>query len=322
MAEEKTTALAPRRLTAGLEPGWYEGVSAGEYHKWGLVSASKLQKLYQKTPAHLHYYLHHRDPDIEAGEKPVGVTDSLGFGTAVHTAVLEPERFERRYFPCPEGMRLNAAKGIAEWGELRARNPGKVGLRPDVWDACRAISAKLWKRAGSRAVLESCGHYETSFIAVDEETGCTFKGRPDAVSLELGATVDLKTCVSASVDTFSLHAHKFGYFRQGALYVRGMKALTGGAISEHVIIAVEKEPPHECVVGRVSAREIEASAKEVSDLLKLYLRCFEKNEWPGYPETMFELERSAYHFARAERSEKMMFEEEDGGESWMTSQLQ
>lgn len=313
--------LKPSRLTGGLKPGWYEGVTAGEYHKWSLVSASKLQKLYAKTAEHLRYELTHQSEE-EEGDKPIGVSDSLGFGTVIHMAVLEPERFLTRYFRCPDGMRLNTAKGIAEYGELRLRHPAKKGVKADAWDAAISIGKKLRNRVGTRAILESTKFFETSFIAKDEETGFHYKGRPDGVSLELGATIDLKTCQSAELRSFSASAYRFGYFRQGALYVKGMASVTGGAIRDHIIIAVEKEAPYAAMVGTVSARELEASTKENSELLKLYAKCEETGEWPGYPETMQDLQRSEYQFREHERGVGLEINENGGDEPWMTSQLQ
>ena len=74
-----------------------------EYHSSGYLGKSKLMKILD-CPAKFKYALEH----------PPKPTPTLEFGTAVHMAVLEPEKFNEKYYVLPEdfNLRTNANKEI------------------------------------------------------------------------------------------------------------------------------------------------------------------------------------------------------------------
>ena len=98
-----------------MEPGVYGGIGNEEYHKGPGLSSSDL-KLLARSP--LHYKTAKAIPPKE--------TDAMRLGTAVHCAVLEPDRFEKEYAAAPEAIDRRTKAGKAHWAELEAT--GKVVL--------------------------------------------------------------------------------------------------------------------------------------------------------------------------------------------------
>jgi len=69
------------------EVGIYENVPNDEYHSWAAVSSTLLNKLRQ-GPRHAQWMLNHGFETKDVFEQ----------GTAIHTVILEPQRFENEYF--------------------------------------------------------------------------------------------------------------------------------------------------------------------------------------------------------------------------------
>lgn len=94
-------------------PGLYEGLPAEEYHALeGRASSSILRKIVTDTPAHAKAYM-------EDNSEP---TSAMRFGTQMHEAVLQPERFEARYATAEQ---CHAVTGSGS----RCTSPGKVPYR-------------------------------------------------------------------------------------------------------------------------------------------------------------------------------------------------
>mgnify|MGYP000932306692 CR=1 FL=1 len=252
--------------------GIIKGLDHQEYLQVAGVSNSMLNAL-MRSPAHLKHY-------IENGSKEP--TYSMQFGTALHMALLEPCKFQERYIAIPENMDLRTKEGkqfkeACEFGMLTI-------LKNEDYKAIQSIQEKCRNHSTIPALLENV-EAEISLFWEDEETKIPCKGRCDGwvETEELKLIIDIKTTTNARVGAFEKSIFKYGYHRQGALYLDGAKAL-GKDFRHYLIIAIENEPPYNLAVYRLLDEIVELGRKEVKKLLAQYDECLKADEWAGYPE--------------------------------------
>lgn len=234
--------------------------------------------LIAKSPAH--YWAKYLDPNRER-EKP---TPALLFGTAVHSAILEPHDFSDRYQVFPDvNRRTNAGKAEYEALQEHAKQNNITYLSADDLAACLRIRDAVHKHPAARLLLQS-GVAEDTLLWDDQLTGAQCKARPDFLSSNTGYIVDVKTTQDASPSGFSKSAYGYRYHVQAAWYLDGHMASLGKPAEGFAFIAVEKEPPYAVSVYYVTSDFYElGKATYLRDLNK-YMECLHANKWPGYSE--------------------------------------
>lgn len=194
-----------------------------EYHATPGLSASGLSDLLVSP---LRFWHLHINPNREP-EEP---TACQQFGTALHTAVLEPEHFEERYCERFNGEEIEGALDtigdMREWLEARgfkpkgtrkadviaqvlARDPtipiidvlkaehdqrheGKIQFNRDAWYRIGGAAQALRSEPKLYEMLHHPGgEREVSYFATHPETGVLLKARMDWVTPDV--TLDLKT---------------------------------------------------------------------------------------------------------------------------------
>jgi len=246
-------------------------MAAEEYHAHPAVGHSGLLRI-MRSPAHFFEYLFN----------PPAPTPAMEFGTAVHTAVLEPKNFERDYTVAPKFDR-RTKEGKAQAEAWAAENAGKTALSADQMAAIQKMVANVQAHTGAARLLAH-GLAEMSGFWIDQDAGIECKCRPDFLSMD-GETVvgivDVKTCVDASADGFARAVANFGYDVQAAFYQDGVKALTGKELPFY-FIAVEKDPPYAVAAYKASDEMIEVGRAKYRAALQLLKWCRENESWPGY----------------------------------------
>lgn len=246
-----------------MNPGLHPDIPAADYHAWDACSFSRLNILRTKTAAHLK----------EAMDHPPPQTDAMRFGSAVHTAVLQPELFERQWAvkqPRSEGFMAHN-KALIEQG---------FGLLSEAeWEACGRMRDAV--RNHPTAVRVLGGEAERSAVWTDPETGLLCKARFDDIRRST-CVVDLKTTTDASPNAFSRSIFNYGYHLQAAHYMAGALAL-GIEVNHFVIIAVEKDPPYALKVYRIQDDAFWAGEEDRQRLMIEYKRCVKTGQWPSYP---------------------------------------
>lgn len=242
-------------------------ISSKKYFAHPAVSRSSLFEM-RKSPAHYKYAL----------ESPEQSTPSLEFGTAFHTAILEPIKFKRIYRVMPSiDRRTKEGKAVCQ--ELISS--GKKFLSVGDYETITEMQKSVFGNKYARALL--MGEKEMSYFWTDEFTGIDCKCRADCRT-DLKSTsviVDLKTCNDAQTDAFMRDCFKFGYDLQSAYYKTGIETVTGKP-HKFVFIAVEKAPPY--AVNILEADEI--FIKKGYDDMRLYLgmlkECRDTDNFYGY----------------------------------------
>lgn len=233
-----------------------------EYLAMDAVSQSTLKRLLSQSPAHCRI--------------PVEETPEMAFGTAFHTLLLEPERFDSEYFLLPDNIR----RGTKVWEIAEKESAGRAMLKPDDADRLSAMRDAVLNHRAASALL-SDGRPEVSCFWTDADTGLQCKGRFDWLS-PLGCIVDIKTTTDASPEAFQRRVANSLYHLQAAMYQEGYAANHGGQAIDFVFIAVEKTPPYGVACYELPAEFIAAGSELLRQGLESYASCKAKDEWPGY----------------------------------------
>ena len=254
-----------------------------EYHAHAGVSKSKLDSIAQSP---LHYWSRWCDPNrLEPQPTP-----AMEFGTAVHMAVLEPEKFMDTYAIAPDVSKTTKA-GKLEW-EVAAAG-GKKLLKPDDWQAIAHIDTAIKLHPMASKILHATGQAEQSLFGKCPITGLELKCRPDYLT-ESGWLIDLKTTQDASLKGFQKSAANFRYHVQAAHYLNVFELATGIKPRGFVFIAVEKTWPHAVQVFEASPVFIEAGAQEARRNLRALAHAAMTYPlglpWPGYSDAMVQLD--------------------------------
>lgn len=253
-----------------------------QYAELDGLRASWLKTLHGATPAHLLHKMHHGDED----------SDALRLGRALHTRVLQPNRYDTDWAVAPECDRRTTA-GKQTWAtfESDCRAQGKGVLSAGEAAAIDGIVNGIATTTAS-TVLEMCEHRE--IVCTGSICGVPCKARIDACSTS-GMLVDVKTCQSASERAFTRSIVDYGYLLQLAFYRRLMEQ-NGMLRGPTVLIACEKARPHAVALYALRDEDIERMDGLIDALVQLYAECTESNRWPSYPRTVRELAMPEWAF--------------------------
>lgn len=251
-----------------VEPGIY-GMAEEEYHRGaghGALSKSLLVEL-AKSPQHC-------KKALETFTEP---TPAMMLGTALHMAVLEPEKFQARYAAFSGDRRTKAGK--AAYNEII--EAGKTPLNESDMSQIKAMKDSILTHPFCREAL-SFGLPEVSLFWHPEGSPVTAKGRVDFLNPEEALIIDLKTARDASPEGFRKAAAGFKYHWQAYWYVQGVTYLIGPASWRFIFIAIEKTPPYAVGVYELHPDDIEAASEQVDPLIMTFEDCQRSGEWPGY----------------------------------------
>lgn len=298
------TADAPPYLTA---PGRYPGVPEDDYFAIDALNASTLKPI-ARSPAHCRAaLLAPRTTD----------TDTQLVGRLVHCALLEPERLAAAYCPQPDpaehpgaltdlasykaaakalGVAVSGTKAelrerisaadthcrFSFWECVAAAQVGaRVALKPEQWALARAVTAAVAANPKAQRAL-SGGIAEETLVWRDRSTQLLCKARLDYYRQDLGVVFDVKTTDDARPQAVERDLLKWGYHRSAAHYLAGLRAL-GLPGDNFAWVFIEKKPPYAIGLYMASPELLAQAEREWLDLMALYHRCRETDEWPGYP---------------------------------------
>lgn len=246
------------------------------YQQLSAVNFSAL-KLFAKSPRHYRF----------AVSQPSANADHFKYGRALHTFVLEPEKFRGEYVPY-DGRRAGKA-----WDEFQAEHAGcTIMTRADydsVIDAGRSILADP---VASRYL--GAGLRESTVVWTDPDTGVACKGRPDCVG---GYLVDLKTTADLDERAWVRSVLRYWYHAQASMYLDGLRANRIDVDPEPIHVVVEKAPPYDVVVYRIPEPVVGLGRAAYKDWLQQLVTCRVTGSWPGRSLTEKELVLPEYAYA-------------------------
>lgn len=229
-------------------------------------------------------------------------------GTLAHCAVLEPDALASRYIVVPDDAprRPTAAQWAAKspsadskaamgwWREFQQRAQG----RQIVPAADYAITQQQLRAVSADPTIAAIlrqGRSEVSVFWVDAATGIYCKARPDHIGTAGGFTVlDLKSTADESPSGFGRSAARMKYHLQQAHYIAGVEDAMRRKVDAFVFAAVTSAPPVLAVPYILTDELQEQAEDERRELLELYARCKESDEWPAYGAGLQLLDFPAY----------------------------
>jgi len=247
-----------------------------EYQQWPGVHWSTLAAM-GTSPLAYH----------EAVTTPKPPSATMELGSAIHTAILEPELFEAEY-AMYDGRK--GTKAYAEWLEQQAA--GVTVLSVEQYAQCMGAAEAVWCKPQGREARRvlSGARREVSIRWTDPETRIRCKARPDIVryhrvltTVDRVRTVDLadvKTTASVDARKFGKIAADLAYDGKMAFAGGGLRAL-GYTVRAVKIIAVEQKPPHDVAVYDVTAEVLDAGEAKVREYLARLKTCRRRRSWPG-----------------------------------------
>lgn len=242
-----------------------------EYHsEREHVSKSWLDKI-AKCPAYLKHYLDN------GGSEP---TPAMAFGSLLHTMILEPELLHSEYFhdgslSCID-KRTKAGK--EQYAAFLEACEGRKIVSISDWKKAEAMRDSVMSHRIASRLLTGGKAEQTVFFNDD---GCKCKARADY--LRENCIVDLKTTVDASPAGFAKSIANYRYNVQQAHYCKGFN------LNRFVFVAVEKTPPYLVGVYVIDEVAENAGINLRKRDIEIYQDCLENNFWPGYSNTVEEI---------------------------------
>lgn len=256
------------RAAVPFTPGVAYDMPEGVYRAIPALGSSDVKALL-RSPAHYRAGL---EDESEA-------TDAQALGTAVHLAVLEPERFEREVVTAPKFDRRTTA-GKADAAEFERANAGRLILPGDAYDTCCRVRDAVRGHPAAGMLLAD-GASEVVLQWADEATGTPCKARLDRL-LPDHTVVDLKTARDASPAGFARAIGQYRYAMQEAHYRAGARVALGVEPPLFAFIAAETAPPYAVGVYVLDDEALQAAEARVAEALARHAECRAADRWPAY----------------------------------------
>lgn len=233
---------------------------AAQYHAVDALSKSMMSKIL-KSPAHYRAALaEHQEP-----------TKSMQIGTAIHTAVLEPQLYSQVVAVVPPDIDGRTKDG-KQWKE---QHKSRLHLTPAEEIDVQGVANSV-RRHPFWDIVRLSHKIEASVFAQDEETGITLKARPD-MWIEDHTLLDLKTTDDASPAAFQRTIAAFGYQISAAHYLM----MTG--TENFIFVVVERKAPYAIGIYKLDAEWLQAGENLRRKAISTLHECRALDSWPAYP---------------------------------------
>lgn len=241
-----------------------ENMPAEEYFAVDAASNSGL-KLIRQSPAHYKY----REPeDYDTRNKEIG--------SAIHCALLEPDRFKSHYLVAEADLRTAAEyRGLA-----KDVGGNRVLTRPE-HKRIIGMQNSAYRNSRFKSLMTRPGRNELSVFSEDPITGCPVKCRFDRKG-DGAFAFDIKKCQDARSSEFERAITNYGYYMGVAWYQQVWKWETGEDLPDFPLIAIEEKAPHGVVCHDLDEFALMLGRKHFREALDTYARCKDSGVWPGY----------------------------------------
>ena len=262
--------------------GLYAGEPEHSYRAWDAANQSLL-KSYLRSAAH------GRHDEIN----PSAPTPAMLTGTAIHSAVLEPDLFDAEYVAAPVGdMRTKA--GRAAKAEHEAKHPGKTLIPAKDFDRVLASRQAVYDNPIAAKLLSGEGKNELSYVWKSDYPGAEgilCKARADRLTMHEGVPclVDLKTSVDANPLEFQKSVGRYAYDLQAAFYLDGLATLHPGE-RRFIFIVVEKTAPYGVSVCELEQFSLNEGRIKAERALAAYAKAHATDIYDGYEPVIHQIQ--------------------------------
>lgn len=220
-----------------------------EYHSHEAISSSGLKYIYETKSVYHYLNREYKEP-----------TEAMELGSATHTAILEPEKFQDEYLITPElDRRKKHGKQLYEQYKSQAIEQNKTLLRHKNYELIKKMKASVYSYPLAYELLQ--GIVELSHFALIDEVDVRI--RPDIDIPKKQCIVDLKTCNDNSPFGFGQAIYHRNYDLQAYMYC----LVKGYPCENFRFIAVENKHPYSTEVYALSEKSIENGKKKFEQAL-------------------------------------------------------
>lgn len=245
-------------------PCFIEDMPEAEYHGHDSISKSGLD-LIARSPAH---YKH---------APPRKTTRAMEIGSAIHCALLEPERFGQDYVLLHDV----ADRRASAYKQNIKDHPASHVLTGEEANKVMGMQAAVYAQPEAAQQLHKAGKREISAFATDPKTGETVRCRYDLLTDD-AAALDLKKTYDARPEAFAKSIYNYRYHVQAAIYSDIHYWITGEPLKAYAFLAVEEEPPHACAIYVLDDEAMELGRRLYRRDLNTYAHCRKMEDWPAY----------------------------------------
>jgi hypothetical protein len=231
----------------------------------------------------------------------------MDLGTALHTAILEPERFSERYVRGAAGNLTR--KGPREENDrIKAENPGMQLVRDADWPKITLMRDAVWRHPRAREVLSGEGFNECAYLWEDPGTGLACKARVDRIghSGEWPIVMDYKTFgeKGGRLNQYAIESVIYDrkYHIQAAHYLNGLNTLSPFQ-RRYVLCLQEKAAPFAVRMVEIDFAALELGKRQVLRWLAQLKKCQDSGEWPGWSEDFDPMGVPHWAYSREEEEE-------------------
>lgn len=206
-------------------------------------------------------------------------SSAFSVGSAVHSLILEPHKFETEFAVAPV-VDKRTKDGKETWYKFEAQNKGKTLLSDTEHTLSKSMSEAVLSTPEIKILLQN-GVAESSYFS--EINDVKVKCRPDYYREDLGLIIDVKTVQDASPDAFIKDVANFGYYIQASFYMDVLKSSNLPA-NKFLFLVIEKKEPYMVGLYELDLVSLEFGRAE-------YLRAFDifadidKYKLPIYKDT-------------------------------------
>lgn len=214
-------------------------------------------------------------------------TPAQEWGTAIHTAILEPDTLSTRYKLEPQQPADNEAKvwrSTKLFKEAKAEllsSPGLEGLlSQSELDGLKQIQKRVSDNPIGAHLQAVKGIAEASIFAWDDEFELWRKCRPDWFSEAAAMIVDVKSANDHRAKPFTRACVNFGYHMSAAYYLDTAE-LAGLVVDHYPFLVVNSAAPHEVATYTLDEDSIAQGRFEYRKALAEWRDCQNAGHWPG-----------------------------------------
>ncbi len=263
------------------EPGIYD-LSDAEYQSDPCeeisLRSSVAWLMHDKTPAHAAW----SSPRLNPLWTPRSET-YFDIGKACHTLLLgrgaDYAIIHAKDYRTADAKKMRAA--IEEAGKTPLLEPAAAQVRAMVKAANHQIEKMIDAGTIEGSPFDSA---QSEKVIVWRDQGVLCRAMLDGLSLDGDVISEYKTDgTDIGPAQWQWRARKMGYIFRLAFYRRGLEALKLAYSPAIRVFVQSTDAPYLMALYRIEDELIARADEQVIAAMKLWRRCLEKNDWPGYP---------------------------------------
>lgn len=250
--------------------GFISGMPDHVYHATeGFISSTSLSR-FARSPGHYFY------------GAPIERTRNMVIGSAMHTAILEPEDFSSRYMIL-EGV---TARTASAYKQAIKNRPEEFTLTQKEGDDILAARDSFGLNPLASDLLNTSIARELSGFFTHPVYGVKIRVRLDLLcgGAHSGYGADYKSTSDARERNFANSIQEYRYHVQAAIYMHAVEVITGEKLRGWKFPIQEKEAPNAVVVYTLDDTALEIGRKIYDHDIEQYARCLETGVFDTYPD--------------------------------------